>query len=91
MGDLIKPGTHRSTNIKVKIKILKKKQKCTLFIALKILYMRFLTAQLNKTLIKKIRDMKDTQNVQNIRKFDFSNLIFVLSGSSLHCNVRKTC
>ena len=39
-----------------------------------ILYMRFLTAQLNKTLIKKITDMND---VQNIRKYDFSKLFFL--------------
>ena len=47
--------------------------------------MRFLTAQLNRTLMKKIINVKDTEkNAQNIRKFDFSKLIFVLSGSSLH-------
>ena len=53
--------------------------------------MRFLTAQLNRTLIKNIIDMKDTQKCTNIRKFDFSKLIFVLSGSSLHCKVNITC
>ena len=56
MGDFIEPGTHRSTkNIKVKIETLQKNQKCILVIALnpKILYMRFLTAQLNRTLMKK--------------------------------------
>ena len=63
MGDFIEPETHRSTNIKVKIETLQKKQKCILVIALnpKILYMHFLTAQLNRTLIKKIINMKDTQ------------------------------
>ena len=55
MGDLIEPGTHRSTIIKVKIETLQKKnQKCNLVIASnpKILYIRFLTAQLKRTLIK---------------------------------------
>ena len=63
MGDLIEPGTHRSTNIKVKIETLKKNQKCILITALNpmILYMRFLTAQLNRKLMKKIINMKDTQ------------------------------
>ena len=64
MGDFIKPGTHRGTYIKVKIEILQKKnQKCILVIALnpKILYMRFLTAPLNRTLMKKIINMKDMQ------------------------------
>ena len=55
MGDFIEPGTHRSTNIKVKIETLQKKSESILVIALnpKILYMRFLTAQLNRTLMKK--------------------------------------
>ena len=64
MGDFIEPGTHRRTNIKVKIETLQKKSDI-LVIALntKILYMRFLTAQLNtyRTLMKKIINMKDTQ------------------------------
>ena len=38
----------------------------------------FLTAQLNRTLIKKkITDMKDKQNVQNIRKFDFKAYFYI--------------
>ena len=55
MGDFIEPGTHRSTIIKIKIETLEKNQKCILVIALnpKILYMHFLTAQLNRTLILK--------------------------------------
>ena len=59
MGDFIEPGTHRSTNIKVKIET----QKCILVTALnpKILYIRFLTAQLNRTLMKNIINMKDSQ------------------------------
>ena len=63
MGNFIEPGTHRSTNIKVKIEILEKKSEMYVVIALnpKILYMLFLTAQLNRTLIKKIIDIKDTQ------------------------------
>ena len=62
-GDLIKPGTHRGTNIKVKIETLWKNQKCILVIALnpKILYMRLLTARLNRTLMKKIINMNDKQ------------------------------
>ena len=41
---------------KLKLKLCRKNQKCILVIALNpmILYMRFLTAQLNRTLIKKI-------------------------------------
>ena len=41
---------------------IKKNKKCILVIALNLknLYMRFLTANLNKTLIKKIIEMKDT-------------------------------
>ena len=38
--------------------------------------------------------MKDiSENAQNIWKFDFSKLIFVLSGSSLHrkVNQKATC
>ena len=63
MGDFIEPGTHRSTIIKIKIETLEKNQKCILVIALnpKILYVHFLTAQLNRILIKKIINMKDTQ------------------------------
>ena len=40
---------------KLKLKLCRKNQKCILVIALnpKILYMRFLTAQLNRTLMKK--------------------------------------
>ena len=37
-------------------------------IELKILYMRFLTAQLNRTLIKKIIDMKDTQKCRKYKE-----------------------
>ena len=88
MGDFIEPGTHISTNIKVKIETLKKKEKkWILVIALnpKILIMRFLTFQLNGTLIeKKHRHEGYVKNTQNIRKFDFSKQIFVLSGSSFH-------
>ena len=48
---------------KLKLKLYRKNLKCILVIALnpKILYMRFLTAQLNRTLIKKIINMKNTQ------------------------------
>ena len=48
---------------KLKLKLYRKNQKYILIIALnpKILYMHFLTAQLNRTLIKKIINMKDTQ------------------------------
>ena len=48
---------------KFKLELYRKNQKCILVIALnpKILYIRFLTAQLNRTLIKKIIDIKDTQ------------------------------
>ena len=55
------------------------------------IYISFLIAQFNRTLIKKILDMRDSQKCTNIRKFDFSKLIFVLSGSSLHCNMNKSC
>ena len=53
---------------KLKLKLCRKNQKCILVIALnpKILYMRFLTAQLNRTLMKKIINMKDTQNLHKI-------------------------
>ena len=94
MGDFIEPGTHRSTNIKVKIETLQKNQKCILVIALnpKILYMRFLTAQLNRTLMKKNHKHEGYSKMHKISgNFDFSQLIFVLNGSSLHCNVNKTC
>ena len=59
MGEFIEPGTHRS----LKLKLSRKNQKCVLVIALnpKILYMCLLTGQLNKTLIKKIIDIRDTQ------------------------------
>ena len=48
---------------KLKLKRCRKNQKCDFVIALnpKILYMRFLTAELNRTLMKKIINMKDTQ------------------------------
>ena len=48
---------------KLKLKLFRKNQKCMLVIALnpKILYMRFLTAQLNRTLMNKIINMKDSQ------------------------------
>ena len=50
---------------KLKLKLCRKNQKCILVIALnpKIVYMRFLTAQLNRTLMKKKTyiNMKDTQ------------------------------
>ena len=48
---------------KLKLKLCRKNQKRILVIALnpKILYMRFLTAQSNRTLMKKIINMKDTQ------------------------------
>ena len=48
---------------KLKLKLYRKNQKRILVIALnpKILYMHFLTAQLNRTLIEKIINMKDTQ------------------------------
>ena len=48
---------------KLKLKLCRKNQICILVIALNpmILYMRFLTAQLNRTLMKKIINMKDTQ------------------------------
>ena len=57
MGDFIETGTHRGTKLisKLKLKRCRKNQKCDFVIALnpKILYMRFLTAQLNRTLMKK--------------------------------------
>ena len=48
---------------KLKLRLCRKKQRCILVIALnpKILYMRFLTAQLKRTLMKKIINMTDTQ------------------------------
>ena len=48
---------------KLKLKLCRTNQKYILVIALnpKILYMRFLTAQLSKTLMKKIINMNDTQ------------------------------
>ena len=48
---------------KLKFRLYRKNQKCILVIALdpKILQMRFLTAQLNRTLIKNIINMNDTQ------------------------------
>ena len=54
MGDFFEPGTHRSTIIKIKIETLLKNSEMY-FIALnpKFLHMHFLTAQLNRTLIKK--------------------------------------
>ena len=58
MGDFIELGTHRSTNIRVKIESL---QNSSYRIESKDLYMRFLTAQLYRTLIKNILDMKGTQ------------------------------
>ena len=72
MGDFIEPGTHRSTNIKVKIETLQKK--CILITPLNpmILYMRCLTAQLNRTLMKKIINMKDTQKCTKYQE----NLLF---------------
>ena len=80
--------TEVQINIKVKIEIYRKKnKKGILVIALnpKIFYMRFLTAHLKRTLIKKIIDIKDTQKCIKYQE------IFVLSGSSLHCNMSKTC
>ena len=48
---------------KLKLKLCTKNQKCILVIALNpmILYMRFLTAQLNRTMMKKIINMKNKQ------------------------------
>ena len=48
---------------KLKLKLCSKKQKCILVIVLnlKISYMRFQTAHLNRTLMKKFINMKDTQ------------------------------
>ena len=48
---------------KLKLKLCRKNQKRILVITLnpKIVYMSFLTAQLNRTLMKKILNMKDTQ------------------------------
>ena len=65
MGDFIESGTHRGTNTsKLKLKFCRKIKKCIiLVIALNptILYMHFLTARLNRTLMKKIISMKDRQ------------------------------
>ena len=87
MGDFIEPTEVQIS--KLKLKLYRKNQKCILVIAVnpKILYLRFLTAQLNRTL----KDI--SKNAQNLWKFDFSKLIFVLSGSSLHCKVNQneTC
>ena len=82
------PTEVQISNLKTKLKLYRKNKKYILVIALnpKVLYMRFLTAKLNRTLIKKFRN-----DAQNIRKLDFSKLIFVLSGSSLHCKVNTTC
>ena len=87
MGEFIAPGTYRSTISKLKLKSIEKNKKGILVIALKpgILYMRFLTAHLKRTLIKKIIDIKDTQKCIKYQE------IFVLSESSLHCNMSKTC
>ena len=55
MGDFIEPGTHRSTNTKVKIETLQKKSEMYFSYCIEskdFLYMRFLTAQLNRTLMK---------------------------------------
>ena len=60
--------------ISLKLKLCRKNQKCMLVIALnpKILYMRFQSVQLNRTLMKKIIDMKDVRkNAQNIRNLTF--------------------
>ena len=56
MGDFIEPGTHRSTNIKVKIETQQKNQKCFFAIALnpKILYMRKKNRQEGYTKMHKI-------------------------------------
>ena len=55
---------------KLKLKLGRKYQKCILVIALnpKILYMHFLTAQLQRTLMKKIINMKDTQKCTNYQE-----------------------
>ena len=56
MGDFIEPETHRSTNIKVKIETLQKKSEIYFSYCIEsndFIYMRFLTAQLNITLMKK--------------------------------------
>ena len=49
---------------KLKLKLYRKNKKCTCILVialnLKILCMRFLTAQLNRTMTEKIIDMKDT-------------------------------
>ena len=63
MGDLIEPGTHKSTNIKVKVETLQKKSEMyfSYCIESKDFIYAFLTAQLNRTLMKKIINMKDMQ------------------------------
>ena len=60
MGDFIDPGTHRSTIIKIKIETLLKKSEMYFSYCIEskdfmyaFLYMHFLTAQLNRTFIKK--------------------------------------
>ena len=57
MGNFIKPGTTEVQISKLKLKLYRKNQKCISVIELnpKILYMRFLTAQLNRTLMKNHR------------------------------------
>ena len=72
--NFIEPATHRSTHIKVKIEILEKnsREKSEMYVVIalnpKILYMLFLTAQLNRTLIKKIINIKDTQKCEKYQE-----------------------
>ena len=62
MGDFIELGTHRGTNIRVKIETQKKSEMYFSYcIESKDFIYAFLTAQLNRTLMKKIINMKDTQ------------------------------
>ena len=68
MGDL---SSHEPTEVhisKLKLKLYRKNQKCFLLIALnpKILYMRFLTAQLNRTVIKKNHRHEGYSKMHNI-------------------------
>ena len=59
---------------KLKLKLRRKNQKCILVIALnpKILYMRFLTAQLNRTLMEKNHKLEGYAKMHKIS----GNLIF---------------
>ena len=87
VGEFIAPETYRSTISKLKLKSIEKKSEryFSYCIETKDFIYAFSYCSFKKNIDKKIIDIKDTQKCIKYQE------IFVLSGSSLHCNMSKTC